>query len=305
MRVFVTGGAGFIGSWVVKVLLQEGHQVTVFDNLSTGFAKQVPAGAKLMRGDIRRKSEIIKALLGHDAVIHLAAKTLVPESVQKPAEYFEVNLGGGVNVLEAMRETGIKKIVHSSTAAVYGIPKRVPIREDDPKFPINPYGATKLALETMLHTYHANYGFDVTMFRYFNPFGPGENHDPETHAVPNFIKATLAGKPIPLYWEGEQARDFFYVEDIAEAHVLGLKQKGFHYYNLGSGKATKVIDLVRAIFVITGTKTEIEDLGKRAGDPPQLLASIAKVKKELGWVPKTNLVTGLKNTISSVKENAG
>ena len=301
----MTGGAGFIGSWVVRVLLKKGYKVTVFDNLSTGHKELVPHGAKLVRGDIRRKDQLVKALRGHDAVIHLAAKTLVSESVKKPDQYFRTNLVGGLNVLEAMRELGIKKIVHSSTAAVYGTPKRVPIKEDDPKFPINPYGATKLALEAMMHTYHANYGFDVTMFRYFNPFGPGEKHDPETHAVPNFIKATLTGKEIPLYWKGSQRRDFFYVEDIAIAHVMGLKQSGFHYYNLGSGQATRVIDLVKMIFDISGKRADISDLGERPGDPPSLMAEIAKVKKELGWAPKTDLRIGLKKTINSFKGIAG
>lgn len=302
MRVLVTGGAGFIGSWIDKSLIRKGHQVTVFDNLSIGFRDQIPAGAKLFKGDVLSKNDLRKAMRGQDAVIHLAAKSIIPESVKNPEETFEVNLVGGQNLLEVMRELGIKKIVYSSTAGVYGKPVKVPIDEDDPKWPISPYGATKNSFELLLHAYHANYGFDVTMFRYFNPFGPGESHDPETHAIPNFITATIAGKSIPLYWKGKQGRDFFYVEDIAEAHALGLKQKGFHYYNLGSGKATRVIDLVRLIFKIAGKETSIEDLGERPGDPPELLASIKKVRRELGWKPKTSLEDGLRKTIRYFEE---
>jgi UDP-glucose 4-epimerase len=292
MHVFVTGGAGFIGGWVCTALIGEGHQVTVFDT--------VPSENQAVHsivGDLRDKDLLLLSLIGHDAVIHLAAKTLVPESVEQPQLYFDVNLVGGQNLLEAMRSLGIKKIVYSSTAAVYGSPVKVPIEEDDPKFPINPYGATKYAFEHCLHAYHKCYGIDVTMFRYFNPFGPDEDHEPETHAVPNFIKATLEDRPIPLYWNGEQERDFFYVGDLAEAHVMGLHQNGFHTYNLGSGTSIKIIDLVHAIFQIIEHETEIQDLGVRAGDPPRLMANIDKVKRELGWEPKMPLMEGLEKTV--------
>lgn len=302
MKVFVTGGAGFVGRWVADALLKAGHQVTVFDNLSAGYKDFVPDGARLVVGDLLDKNLAVH-LKGHEAVIHLAAKTVVPESVKDPFPTINVNLFGGVNLIEAMRKVGVKKIVFSSTAAVYGQPKRLNVREDDPKFPVNPYGASKLAFEALLHSYHHNYGWDVTMFRYFNPYGPYDLHRPETHAIANFIKATLTGKPLPLYWGGKQKRDFFYIEDIAKAHVLGLKQTGFHYYNLGSGKPTKVIDMVKMIFKITGKETKINDLGERAGDPDILAADITKVKKELGWKPTTSLETGLRKTISWFQES--
>lgn len=302
MKVFVTGGAGFVGSWVAEVLIKDGHQVTVLDNLSAGYKKFVPKDAKLVNKDIRDKN-LYKYLKGHDAVIHLAAKTVVPESVKDPFSTIDVNLFGGVNLIEAMRKVGIKKMVFSSTAAVYGQPKRLNVREDDLKFPVNPYGASKLAFEALLHSYHHNYGWDVTMFRYFNPYGPRDEHRPETHAVANFIRATLSGKPIPLYWQGRQKRDFFYIEDIAKAHVLGLKQKGFHYYNLGSGKPTRVIDMVKEIFDISGRKSEINDLGERPGDPDILAADVTKVRKELGWKATTDLKSGLRKTIKWFQEN--
>lgn len=293
MHVFVTGGAGFIGGWICTALLGEGHQVTVFD-LVPSKNKEVHS----IVGDIRDKDLLLRSLVGHDAVIHLAAKTLVPESVEEPQLYFDTNMVGGYNLLEAMRTLGIKKIVYSSTAAVYGSPERVPIEEDDPKWPINPYGATKFGFEHCLHAYHKCYGIDVTLFRYFNPFGPNEDHEPETHAVPNFITATLEHRPIPLYWQGNQERDFFYVGDLADAHVLGLHQRGFHTYNLGSGASIKVIDLVHAIFQVIGQETEIQDLGIRAGDPPRLMANIDKVRRELGWVPTMPLMEGLEKTVA-------
>jgi UDP-glucose 4-epimerase len=302
MKIFVTGGAGFVGSWVAEELIKSGYQVTVLDNLTAGNKKFVPNGAKLIQKDIRDKS-LNKYLKGHDAVIHLAAKTVVPESVKDPFPTIDVNLFGGINLIEGMRKVGIKKMVFSSTAAVYGQPKRLNVREDDPKFPINPYGASKLAFETLLYSYYHNYGWDVTMFRYFNPYGPRDDHQPETHAIANFIHATLEGKPIPLYWQGRQKRDFFYIEDIAKAHVLGLKQKGFHCYNLGSGKPTKVIDVVKMIEELTGKKSLIDDLGERLGDPEILAADVSKVRKELGWVPKTDMKAGLKKTINWFEEN--
>lgn len=305
MNVLVTGGAGFIGGWIGRVLLQRGHSVTAFDNLTTGRREGVPEGATLVEGDVRDRSALDTALAGHDAVIHLAAQASVTESVEDPEFTFQANLVGGQNVLESMRQHGINRLVFSSTAAVYGNPVKVPIAEDDPKFPISPYGATKYAFEQLIHAYHHSYGLNAVMFRYFNPYGPNEHHDPETHAIPNFIKATLAGTPIPLYWNGEQERDFFYVEDIAEAHVLGLERDGFHYYNIGSGKSVKVREVVETIFQLIGRRGEVNDLGERPGDPPRLLADISKVKAELGWEPSTDLQTGLQATIDCFKAQAG
>lgn len=302
MKLLVTGGAGFIGSRIVSQLLAAGHTVTVFDNLSTGHESAVPNGAELVQGDLRDAPALQTAVMGQDAVIHLAAQALVPESIQDPGKAFDINLLGGQNLLEAMHGAGVKRLVHSSTAAVYGNPVKVPIAEDDLKLPINPYGATKYAFEQLLHAYHSSYGFNVVMFRYFNPYGPTEHHDPETHAIPNFIQATLRGQPIPLYWNGEQTRDFFFVDDIARAHIMGLNQDGFHIYNLGSGTAITVRDVVQKIFEITGKTSPIEDLGERAGDPPRLLADITKVQQELGWKPEVSLSDGLAQTIAAFKK---
>jgi UDP-glucose 4-epimerase len=302
MKLLITGGAGFIGSRVAHYMLKAGHTVTVFDDLSVGRRESVPEGAELIEGDMRDAAAVRAAVKGRDAVVNLAAQAVVPESVANPQKTFEINLLGGHNLLEAMRQEGVKRLVHSSTAAVYGTPTRVPVQEDDLKLPINPYGATKLAFESLAHAYHSAYGIHVTMFRYFNPYGPTEAHDPETHAVPNFIKAVLAGTEIPLYWNGEQERDFFFVDDIARAHVMGLDHDGFHYYNLGSGSSVAVKDILELIFKITGTRVSIKDLGERAGDPPQLMADTTKVQRELGWKPEVSLEDGLKQTIEAFRQ---
>jgi UDP-glucose 4-epimerase len=301
MKILVTGAAGFVGARVATQLLEAGHDVTVFDNLSVGRRLNVPEGARFVEGDLCRIDDIRTAVKGHDAVAHLAAQAQIPESVKNPQKSFDINLVGGQNLLEAMRHEHVNRMVYSSTAGVYGNPVHVPVAESDPMFPISPYGATKLAFEALLHTYHAAYGFNVSLFRYFNPYGPTENHDPETHAIPNFIKAALAGKLIPLYWNGEQIRDFFYVDDIARAHVMGLAQDGFHVYNLGSGSGQKVRDVVEKILQLTDSKSAIEDLGERPGDPPQLTADTSKVRRELGWQPKTTLEEGLKLTIEGFR----
>ena len=295
MKVFVTGGAGFIGSHICQSLLEAGHNVSAYDNLSTSDGSGVPDGVRFIEGDIRDLGATKLALSGHDAVVHLAAQALVSESVSNPQKSYEVNLAGGYNVLVATQELGIKSLIYSSTAAAYGNQDKMPIREDAQKLPVNPYGATKLALESLIHAYHSSYGLNATVFRYFNPFGPGENHDPETHAIPNFMKAIRDNKPIPLFWNGEQIRDFFSVKDLAEAHVKALDKTGFNQYNLGSGSGIKVSELVDMLFDIAGKKVPLQDLGERAGDPPELRANIAKARKELGWKP-TDLRTALEET---------
>jgi UDP-glucose 4-epimerase len=168
--------------------------------------------------------------------------------------------------------------------------------------PINPYGATKFAFEQLLHAYHRSYGLNVVMFRYFNPYGPTEIHDSETHAIPNFIRAALTGAPIPLYWNGEQTRDFFFVDDIARAHVMGLTTDGFKTYNLGSGTGIIVREVVDKIIGLTGSKSVVQDLGERAGDPPRLMADTARARTELGWQPQVSLDEGLKLTIEAFRK---
>lgn len=296
MKIFVTGGAGFIGSYIVRELLKRNHSVTVFDNLSTGYKSNLPEDVNLIVGDVRDKDMLISSLAGYDAVIHLAAQAIVPISVKDPETTYAINVGGGRNLLEAMVKNGVSKLVHSSTTAVYGNPKKQPISEDDPKNPVNPYGESKLIFEGLCEEFHKKHGLNITMFRYFNPFGPHEKHEPESHAIPNFIYSTLESRPLPLYWNGEQIRDFFYVKDLAEMHVQALSLGGFSAYNLGSGQGIAVKDVVEKVFKVAGKTTEINDLGARPGDPPKLIADISKAKSELGWNP-TPIEDALKETV--------
>lgn len=301
MNILVTGGAGFIGSHVTKLLLESGHKVTVFDNLSLGKKESVDKRAKLKVGDIRNSKEIESALVGIDAVIHMAGLIVVPESVKDPIKYVENNVIGTVNLIEAMRKINVKKIIFSSSACVYGEPEKLPLTEEAPIHPDNPYGASKAAIESFLQTYNATFGFDVVILRYFNPYGPGEMHEPETHAIPNFIKATLAKKPIPLYWNGEQIRDFIYIEDLAQAHVDTIELNGYHVFNIGTETGIKVKNVIDEIFEIVGYTVPIKNLGKRPGDVNANYASSAKIQKMVSWKAKTSLKEGLQKTIKFYK----
>lgn len=298
MKVLVTGGAGFIGSYANKLLLDQGHSVTVIDNLSKGQKDSLDQRAAFHQISLDDQKGLEQILPGHDAVIHMASFIEVGESVKKPVEFTQNNIVGTVKLLEAMRVTGVKKMIFSSSACVYGKPAKVPITEDDPLGKQeNPYGITKITMEEYCNLYHNLYNFDVTILRYFNPYGPGELHEPETHAIPNLIKAVLTKTPVPLFWKGEQVRDFIYIEDLAQAHVLALPLTGLHIYNVGTEAGVKVIDVVNKIFEIVGYKVPIDDKGERKGDVSSLVASAEKIKKELGWNAKISLDEGLRKTI--------
>lgn len=298
MKVLVTGGAGFIGSHVNKLLLDQGHSVTVVDDLSKGHQNSIDPRVDFHQISLKDQSEVEKILPGHDAVIHMASFIEVGESVKRPVEFAENNIVETVKLLEAMKNTGVKKMIFSSSACVYGRPAKTPITEEDPLGEQeNPYGITKVTMEQFCKLYHNLFGFDVTILRYFNPYGPGELHQPETHAIPNLIKAALAKKPLPLYWKGEQIRDFIYIDDLAEAHVLALNLSGLHIFNVGTETGNKIIDIIKKIFEIVGYEVQTEDKGERKGDVPSLVASSGKIKKELGWSAKVDLDEGLKKTI--------
>lgn len=298
MKIFVTGGAGFIGSHVTKLLIQEGHTVTVFDNLSSGHKDAVDERAKFVEGDLLNQESLEKSLPGHDGVIHMASFIEVGESVKKPVEFAQNNIIGTIKLLEAMKKASVKKIIFSSSACVYGTPEKLPITENDPiGVQENPYGITKISMEQFCMLYNRLFGFDVIILRYFNPYGPGELHERETHAIPNFIKATLQNKPIPLYWKGEQVRDFIYIDDLANAHVLPLNLKGLHIYNVGTEVGVRVLDVVKEIFLQLEYDVPLDDRGERKGDVQKLVASSAKIKQELGWKAKVSLEEGLKRTI--------
>jgi UDP-glucose 4-epimerase len=297
MKVLVTGGAGFIGSWVTRSLMAEGHEVTVVDNLSKGFRELVPEGVRFIEGDLRDE-RLGEWLRGHDAVIHLAAFIEVGRSVQEPVVFAENNIVNGVRLLEAMHKADVGKIVFASSATVYGVPQRLPIREEDPMgAQNNPYGATKVSTEAFVVTYNQLYGMDALILRFFNPYGPNELHEPETHAIPNFIKAVLSKKAIPLYWKGEQTRDYIYVEDLARAMTSVLGLSGLQYFNVGSETGAKTIDLVRAIMDIAGYEVPIEDLGERPGDVEANYASSQKLIAATGWQMRVPLREGLERTV--------
>ncbi len=306
MRVFVTGGAGFIGSHVTRVLLQEGHEVTVIDNLWRGRRELVPEGAAFIEADLADEDVVTESLRGHDAVIHLAGYLEVGVSVEKPVEFTENNVTNSVRLLESMRRAGVGKIVFSSSATVYGVPERLPLREDDPLgVQASPYGASKVAVETYLGVYHTLHGFDCVSLRYFNPYGPNELCDPETHAVPNIVRAALERRPIPLYWNGEQVRDFIYVEDLARAHVAPLEVSGLEYFNVGTEVGTKIIDVVETVFDLLGYRVPIDDLGERPGDVPASYASSEKLRTRLGWEPQVEMREGLRRTIAHERQRLG
>ena len=298
MRVLVTGGAGFIGSALTRVLLEEQHEVTVLDNLSKGFRTLVPADARFIEGDLADAERLPGWLRGHDAVIHMAAFIEVGRSVQEPVVFAENNIVNGVRLLEAMHKADVGKIVFSSSATVYGAPESLPLRETDPLgTQSNPYGASKVATEAFVATYNSLYGMDAIVLRYFNPYGPNELHEPETHAIPNFVRAALEKRAIPLYWNGEQVRDFIYVDDLARAHTAVLGLKGLQYFNVGSDTGSKMIDVVRTIFDIVGYEAPLEDLGERPGDVAATYASSDKIAAATGWRAQVPLREGLERTV--------
>lgn len=306
MKILVTGGAGFIGSHVVKLLLDQNHEVTILDNLSNSKSDKIDTRAVFHQIDINDQEFLEKILPGHGAIIHMASLIEVGESVKNPVEFTQNNIVGTVKLLEAMRRTNIKKMIFSSSACVYGTPKKTPITEDSLLGrQENPYGLTKVSMEQFCMLYQQLFDFDVTILRYFNPYGPGENHLPETHAIPNLIKAALEKRSIPIYWQGEQVRDFIYIDDLALAHILPLSLKGLHIYNVGTQTGSKVIDIVKKIFEILGYEVPIEHMGERKGDVQELVASYDKIKNELGWEPKINLDEGLKKTIEFFSAKGG
>jgi len=315
MKILITGGAGFIASHTAKQLLDRGDQVVLFDNFSTSAHGLNDSRAEVIEGDIRGKEQLKNALQGVEAVIHMASLISVEESVKMPLKYVENNIVGSVVLLEAMREAGVKKVVFSSSATVYGTPKEFPIKEETMLSSTNPYAATKVGMEALLESFHRTDGFDVLILRYFNPYGPGENHQPETHAIPNFIKAGLERRSIPLYWKGEQVRDFIYVEDLAKAHIAALKLNGFQVFNVGTEHGTKIIDVVNIISDILGyegtsfgpagqNKLEVEDKGERAGDVMATYASSKKLEEKTGWKAEIPLEEGLRKTVAWFKDKA-
>lgn len=301
MRVLVTGGAGYIGSVVAEKLLDAGHETFVYDNLSKGFRAAVPPPARLYVGDLLDGAALAACLkeTKAEAVIHMAAASLVGESAQKPAFYYRQNVVGGLNLLEQMREHGVGRLVFSSTAAVYGEPETQPITEDFPLRPTNPYGASKLAFEQALPWHAQAYGLKYASLRYFNAAGAtaraGECHHPETHLIPLVLQAAAGQRPsIQVFGDdyptrdGTCLRDYVHVEDLAQAHILALAREGENsIFNLGcGGEGYTVREVIETARAVTGREIKVETAPRRAGDPAQLVASSELIRRQLGWQPR-------------------
>src|SRR3954463_10457125 len=306
MRVLVAGGAGYIGSVVTAALLQGGHEVTVLDDLSTGHADAVPSGATFVQASLHDSAPVL-AEVRPEAVLHFAAKSLVGESQVTPGIYWDTNVCGTLALLEAMRAADCRRIVFSSTAATYGEPDQVPIREDAPTRPTNTYGATKLAVDAMLSSYAAAYDVAAVSLRYFNVAGAahglGERHTTETHLIPIALQVvagrrehlTIYGEDYPTP-DGTCIRDYIHVEDLSDAHLLALPAPaaGEHrIYNLGNGTGFSVQEVVDAVRKVTGHPIPVEVGSRRAGDPAQLVAASDRIRADLGWTPKHTDLAGI------------
>lgn len=302
MKLLVTGGAGYVGGVCAQVLVQDGHEVVVVDDLSTGNAEGVPAGAKFVDGDIATTGVELIESESFDGVLHFAAQSLVGESVQQPEKYWHGNVVKTLALLEAIRRTQTPRLVFSSTAAVYGEPEQVPILESAPPRPTNPYGASKLAIDHAITSYAVAHGLAATSLRYFNVAGAygglGENRVVETHLIPLILQTALGHRdsisvfgtdyPTP---DGTAVRDYIHIRDLARAHVLALAQSrpGEHrIFNLGSGTGFSVREVISACERVVGRPIPAVDAPRRAGDPAVLIASSAKAIDELGWQPEHN-----------------
>lgn len=300
MKLLVTGGSGYIGSVVTSQLRDEGHEAVVFDDLSKGHEGAVPERVEFARGSLLDRGRIDEVLAqGFDGVLHFAALSLVGESVEQPEKYYRNNVCGTLNLLEAMVEHGAKRLVFSSTAAVYGEPEEVPIRETDPTLPTNPYGASKLAVDRMIGAVAEARGLSATSLRYFNVAGAhgqfGENHEPETHLIPLVLRAASGEwDHVDIYGtdydtrDGTAVRDYIHVEDLGRAHILALEEEkeGHRIYNLGNGEGFSVREVIETAREVTGVDIKAVEAPRRAGDPPVLVASSEKIAEELGWKPE-------------------
>lgn len=312
-RILVTGGAGYIGSHMVKLLLRQEHHVVVFDNLSTGHWDAV-SGADFVEGDLQRQSDVIRAFDGRqiDVVMHFAASCYVGESVQDPAKYYVNNVIGTLNLLEAMRAAKVQRLVYSSTCSTYGDPVSLPLNEDHLQRPVNPYGMSKLTAERAMADYGRAYGLATVALRYFNAAGCdpegelGERHDPETHLIPLVLREALrvrsGGKPEDTQLrvfgddfdtpDGTCIRDYVHIADLCRAHLLAMeimfggKTAEFKAFNLGIGKGYSVKEVIETCRRVTGQDIRYRIAGRRAGDPARLVASAERARAELGWSPE-------------------
>jgi UDP-glucose 4-epimerase len=300
VKLLVTGGAGYIGSIVAGQLLENGHHVVVLDNLERGHKEAIHAGAEFVHADLRDAAAVNAAVEAFDGVLHFAAFALVGESVAQPGVYWRNNVLGTLNLLEAIRAAGVPRLVFSSTCAVYGQPDEVPIAESCPPRPVNAYGASKLTADAMIGDFCRAHGLGAVSLRYFNVAGAsghlGEDHEPETHLIPNVFRALQGINPhLEIFGtdyptpDGTAIRDYIHIEDLATAHLLALEgaRPGEHrIFNLGNGNGFSVREVVAAVEQVTGQKVPTREAPRRPGDPPMLVAAAAKIREELGWEPR-------------------
>lgn len=297
--ILMTGGAGYIGSIVAEELLKDGYEVVILDNLKQGHRDAIPLGAEFVLADIG-SSQVLEEIFQRfriEAVIHLAADSIIHVSMTDPRIHFQNNVVAGLNLLDAMLRSGVRKLVFSSTAAVYGDPETIPIEEEHPKVPLNAYGESKLFYEQVLKWYRGAYGLDFVALRYFNAAGAsqrlGEDHRPETHLIPIVLRAALEkSNPVTIFGtdyptrDGSCVRDYIHVVDIARAHILALErlaELGGHVYNLGNGEGYTVMEVIKTARKVTGVSIPIQIGPRRPGDPATLVASSKLAQQELGW----------------------
>ncbi|MCI0746761.1 MAG: UDP-glucose 4-epimerase GalE [Verrucomicrobia subdivision 3 bacterium] len=299
MKAFVTGGAGYIGSVCVEELLNAGHEVTVFDNLSEGHRGAVDNRAVFIQGRLSDEPAVTQSIkdASPEVIVHFAANALVGESMANPGKYFRNNVAHGLNLLDAAVACGVRKFVFSSTCATYGPPETVPMTEDLPQRPINPYGESKLMFERLLHWYQEIHGLQFVAFRYFNAAGAsmqfGEHHRIETHLIPNVLKVPLGqaahceifGTDYPTP-DGTCIRDYIHVIDLAQAHILAMTPGKRGFFNLGNGDGYSVREVISTCEKVCGRKIPVIEKPRRPGDPPKLIASAEKARVELGWEPQ-------------------
>lgn len=299
MKIFVTGGAGYIGSICVEEMLNRGHEVAVLDNLTEGHRAAVDPRAVFYHADLADREAVGLAVreFAPEAAMHFAANALVGESMTNPSKYFRNNVANGVNLLDALVANDVKKFVFSSTCATFGVPERMPIDESLPQRPINPYGESKLMFEKILRWYDEIHGLRFTALRYFNAAGAsakfGEDHRIETHLVPNVLKVALGQKEaVDIYGtdydtpDGTCIRDYIHILDLADAHIRALGRGESGFFNLGTGGGSSVREVIDCCRHVTGRDIPVREMPRRAGDPPRLIAASDKIRAELGWEPK-------------------
>ena len=298
MRIFVAGGAGYIGSCTTEYLLDRGHEVAVYDALLNGHRDAVDSRAGFFYGNLEDMDALSKAMdeFRPEYVLHFAAFIEVGESMKDPGKYFRNNVGNAINLSEASARAGVRKLVFSSTAATYGIPEHIPMTEQEPTRPINPYGESKLMFEKILAWYRKIYGMDYTALRYFNACGAtklhGEDHHPETHLIPLVLQAAEGRlEAISVFGtdydtpDGSCIRDYVHVLDLAQAHLLALQEEGSSIYNLGSGNGHSVKAVIEAVRRVTGRDFQVKYAPRRPGDPARLVSDSTAARNKLGWKP--------------------